>query len=95
MSVWNSTTVCEPFGPLYPQLGATVAKYRRKTSKADTKAYGNAVLEAIRSKQAGEIRRLAPSMPKPNTASGTYLSDGNDILKHVANAQRAALLSCH
>lgn len=63
-------------GPAYPNLGATVAKFRRKAAqagsigemlKADRHAYADAVEKAIRAKQ-----RVMHMKPNPPTTPGWY-----------------------
>lgn len=92
-------------GPVYPrELGATVAKFRamaearggvRKLSPEDRHAYGEAVGQAILAKQRSEAHQgLPPVTPKARCASGTYLSDGDDIHDALRRQQRASLESC-
>jgi hypothetical protein len=66
----------EPFGPIYPDLGAGVAKYRRKAAQAgsikemlpsDRHAYADAIEKAIRAKQ-----RTMHMKPNPPTTPGWY-----------------------
>lgn len=68
--------VLEPFGPMYPDLGAGVAKFRRKAaqagsiremSKADRRAYADAIEKAIRAKH-----RVLHMRPNPPTTPGWY-----------------------
>ena len=68
--------VMEPFGPVYPDLGATVAKFRRKAAaagsiremaRADVEAYADAIEKAIRAKQ-----RVMHMKPSPSTTPGWY-----------------------
>lgn len=92
----------EPFGPLYPDLGSGVAKYRRMAvgagglmamDKAMRNSYGEAVEKAIRAKQRSELQRELPSHPV-HCASGTNHSDGGAIHEAIRRRQRAALLAC-
>ena len=58
--------VPEPFGPDYPDLGAGVAKFRKrgpvaKMPKAMRREYGEAVEKAIRAKQRQELMREGTS----------------------------------
>jgi hypothetical protein len=64
----------EPFGPIYPDLGAKVAKLRRGD---DRKAHGEAVLEAIRAKN----RRLH-MRPTPPMTPGWYTPPSITRLLH-------------
>ena len=53
--------VPEPFGPIYPDLGSGVAKFRKrgpvaKMPKAMRREYGEAVEKAIRAKQRAQLR---------------------------------------
>lgn len=88
----------EPFGPEYPkELGATVAKFRRKARKglgklssAERRAYGNAVHAAILSKQRSALSRVT-STYRPNCASGTSYSDGREISAAVRRQHESAL----
>jgi hypothetical protein len=72
----STTYIAEPFGPLYPDLGAGVAKFRRKAAqassiknmeRADVVAYADAILKAIRAKQ-----RVMHMKPNPPTTPGWY-----------------------
>ena len=76
-------------GPDYPDLGVKVAKLRRGD---DRRAYGLAVLEAIRRLQRSSLMRETPTHV-PHCASMTAHTDGKKILKAVAARQRAALLA--
>jgi hypothetical protein len=56
----------EQFGPIYPDLGSGVAKFRKrgpiaKMAKADRRAYGEAVETAIRAKQRQALMREGTS----------------------------------
>ena len=88
-------------GPAYPDLGNTVAKYRRMATKAgsisqmlpfDRQAYGEAVEKAIRAKQRSELMRELPSHPCP-CASGTYHNTGEAIDRAMKAKHRAAALA--
>jgi hypothetical protein len=66
----------EPFGPVYPDLGAGVAKWRRVAAKAgsvrdmaraDVVAYADAIEKAIRAKH-----RTLHMRPTPSTSPGWY-----------------------
>lgn len=75
----DTIIIPEPFGPVYPDLGAGVAKYRRKANyvgslremlPGDRRAYGEAVEKAILAKQRAELqsfctRAVAPSRAEP------------------------------
>jgi len=74
-------------GPQYPTL-AGLDRYRRAPD-ADRRAYGQAVLAAIRALQARELARELPSHPCP-CASGTWESDGHAILRAVRAQNRRA-----
>jgi hypothetical protein len=77
--------------PKYPNLGATVAKHRRlnDTSYDGQKAYGQAVNAAIRALQRSALNRELPSHQSP-CASGTWHSEGKDILKAIRAQHRSA-----
>lgn len=72
-------------GPQYPHL-AGLDRYRRNPD-ADRRAYGAAVLSAIRALQARELARELPSHPCP-CASGVWDSDGAKILAAVRAQNR-------
>ena len=84
-------------GPAYPDLGASVAKYRRmvpksggvqKLPKQIRLAYGEAIEKAIRAKQRSELQRdTAP--PPIRCASGCPRPEG--IGEWMCNKQRAEL----
>ena len=88
-------------GPLYPDLGAGVAKYRRMAGKGGVAkmppamryAYGEAVEKAILAKQRSELQRELPTHA-PRCPSGCASPDGDVIHRHMQNKQRAALLAC-
>jgi hypothetical protein len=90
---------CEQFGPVYPALGATVAKFRRLArrglqtlSDRERYGYGRAVETAIRALQRSELQRELPSF-RSNCASGTWHTDGADIHAAIQRQQRNALLA--
>jgi len=87
--------VPKQFGPVYPNLGNAVAKFRRMSkgglsdlSLDDRKAYGTAVEAAILQLQRTECGRALPSIPKPNCASGTYHNTAESIEKAVREQNR-------
>lgn len=95
-------TMPDDGGPLYPELGSTVAKYRRMAvgaggvmamDKAMRNAYGEAIEKAIRAKQRSELQRELPSYPT-RCASGTTHNDGADIHEAIRRRHRAALIAC-
>jgi hypothetical protein len=71
--------------PLYPHLTG-LDRYRRAPAP-DRRAYGQAVLSAIRALQARELARVLPSHPCP-CASGVWASDGQEILRAVRAQNR-------
>ena len=91
--------ICEPFGPLYPELPA-VKKYRRAAkqglaslSSAERRAYGEAVEKAILAKQRSELQRELPTR-NCHCASGTNHNSGKAIHTAMNAKLRAALLAC-
>jgi hypothetical protein len=81
------------YGPLYPNLGPTVAKHRRLNDETPEgrKAYGQAVLKAINALNRQKlIGASGPVNPRAFCASGTWHSEGKDILKAVNAHNRAA-----
>ena len=85
--------------PPYPDLGPTVAKFRRLASKGlanmlvtDRRAYADAIETAIRAKQRQELQRELPSR-RSNSASGTYHNNGAKIHAAIRQQQRAELLA--
>lgn len=89
----------EHIGPEYPELGATVAKYRRKArggisdlSRDEVIAYADAIESAIRSKQRAALQREFPTH-QCNCASGTNHNTGEAIHKAMQAKQRAALIA--
>jgi len=71
----------------YPKL-AGLDRYRRAPDP-DRRAYGQAVMAAIRALQARELQRAAPSHSCP-CASGVWESDGQEILRAVRARNRRA-----
>ena len=71
----------------YPHL-AGLNCYRRDPD-SDRRAYGQAVMAAIRALQARELARELPSHPCP-CASGVWASDGQEILRAVRAQNRRA-----
>ena len=71
----------------YPHL-AGLDRYRRAPDP-DRHAYGQAVMGAIRALQTRELARELPSHPCP-CASGTWASDGQEILRAVRAQNRRA-----
>jgi hypothetical protein len=91
--------ICEPFGPVYPDL-ASVKKHRAMARHGVAsmpaqmrRAYGEAVEIAIRAKQRAELQRELPEH-RCHCASGTNHNDGAAIHKAMQAKQRAALLAC-
>ena len=93
------TKIQEPFGPMYPDLGTGVAKYRRMARKGGVQklpeairwAYGEAIEKAIRAKQRNELQRELPTHAC-HCASGSSSPDG--IGEFMRRKQRAALAAC-
>jgi hypothetical protein len=82
-------SIADPHGDqkAYPTL-AGLDRYRRNPD-ADRRAYGQAVLSAIRALQARELARELPLHPCP-CASGVWESDGHAILRAVRAQNRRA-----
>jgi hypothetical protein len=82
-------SIADPHGDQksYPHL-AGLDRYRRNPD-ADRRAYGQAVLSAIRALQARELARELPTHPCP-CASGVWASDGHEILRAVRQQNRRA-----
>ena len=80
-------TIADPHGDQksYPHL-AGLDRYRRDPD-ADRRAYGQAVMAAIRALQARELARELPTHRCP-CASGTWASDGQEILRAVRSQNR-------
>ncbi len=93
----------EPFGPLYPDLGASVAKFRRIKNPTweQRQAHGEAVEQAIRALQRQAMARATPTIP-PSCASGTWHNGGDyanghadgSVGKAIRAKHRASLLAC-
>jgi hypothetical protein len=73
--------------PLYPNLGATVAKLRKRAADicivhrgVARREHGNAVLEAVRKLNYRSLQRELPTH-NINCASGTNHNDGAEIIK--------------
>lgn len=81
-----------PFGPVYNLESASLKKFRR--AGVISKAYGEAVEQAVLASQRAALNRAAPSLSRPNCASRTYHNNGADIDKAVKAQQRAALAAC-
>ena len=88
------------YGPLYPDMGQGVAKFRtiakkcggvQKMSEADRWAYGSAIEKKILAMQRSELQRELPEH-KVNCASGCASPDG--VGDHMRRKQRAALAAC-
>lgn len=93
------TTFDDP-GPAYPALGNTVQKYRRmarngikSTDRATVEAYAAEVSKAILRLQRTELQRELPSF-RPNCASGTAYTRGEDITAAIRRQQNSTLLAC-
>lgn len=82
-------TIADPYADQksYPKLSG-LDRYRRDPD-ADRRAYGAAVLSAIRALQARELARVLPTHPCP-CASGVWDSDGAAILRAVRAQNRRA-----
>jgi hypothetical protein len=88
----------EDQGPLYPDMGLAVAKYRKipkaKLTAEQRDAYSAAIVAKIKSLQRSElIGDLTPTSPKCVCASGTTFSRGEDIHRAVREQQKRALLA--
>jgi hypothetical protein len=93
--------ICEPFGPIYPDL-PSVKKFRKMAASAGSvaamdrafrQAYGAAVEQAIRAKQRSELQRELPTH-RCNCASDTNHNDGEAISAAMRAKHRAALAAC-
>lgn len=83
-----------PFGPLYPALGASVARFRKIDNPTALQAHGAEVERAIRALQRQELQRVLPSIA-PSCASGTWHNNADgSIGRSLRERQRAALLRC-
>jgi hypothetical protein len=85
-------------GPEYNIDSAALKKCRHRArkglaamSRAERQAYGAAVHAAVLSAQRAALKRAAPSMPRPNCASGTTHNTGEAIHNAIREQQRAAL----
>jgi hypothetical protein len=79
--------------PLYPNLGPAVAKHRRLNDETPEgrKAYGQAVLKAINAMNRQKLTGASgPVNPRSPCASGTWHSEGKDILKAIRAQHRTA-----
>lgn len=76
-------------GPLYPKMPANVIKSRAlaRAGKITGKEHGEKVLAAIREMQRRELLGPEKRHPCP-CASGTWLSDGDAILREVNRQNR-------
>ena len=88
-------------GPEYNIDSAALKKFRHSArkglatlSRADRLAYAAAIEAAVLSAQRLALRRAAPSMPRPNCASGTLHNTGEAIERAIREQHRAALLAC-
>jgi hypothetical protein len=79
------------FGPVYDLNSAALQKFRR--NGGDRQAYGAAVEAAVLASQRAALRGAGNSQPRPNCASGTWLSCGREISAAVRQQHRAALLA--
>lgn len=88
----TAVTIEEPFGPAYPKTIPGTEKYRRnaRAGMCNAGEYGEAVLAGIRKMQAQALARET-TIPSSSSASGTYLSDGEAILKAVRGQQAAEM----
>lgn len=90
MSAWHKE------GPQYPNLSATVSKFRararvQRLEANERRAYGSAVLDAFRADQRSALRREAAPVSNACYASGTGYTHGRDILAAVQRQHAAAL----
>jgi hypothetical protein len=79
--------------PAYPKLGPAVEKHRRLNddSPEGRKAYGQAVLKAINALNRQKlVGASGPVNPRSPCASGTWHSEGKDILKAIRTQHRTA-----
>lgn len=90
------TEILNSFGPLYPALGAAVAKFRRIESPTweQKQAHGEAVEKAIRALQRTELQRELPSF-QPRCASGTWHNAADGKVGEAVRAQNNARLLTH
>lgn len=85
-----------PFGPLYPKLYGRVQQFRRLANagpltREDRRAYGAAVLDAIRSLNRSAGQRALTPASNSGYESGTALTDGRAILAAIRRQNDAAL----
>lgn len=89
----------EPFGPFYPDLGATVAEFRRKANLVgsikemlpnDRRAYADAIEKAIRAKHRTLHMRPTPSENNPEPLGIKRLAMLNTQLLACPAKERAA-----
>jgi hypothetical protein len=89
------------FGPVYPDLGATVIKHRRlaamcggvaELDREQRQAYGAAVEAAIKAKQRSELQRVVKSHDC-HCVSGTNHNTGEAIDRAMRMKHRAELLA--
>src|SRR3990167_3007591 len=78
------------FGPIYPNLGPSIAKSRRVNGPRE---HGAAVIRAILALQRQECGRALTPDGIPNCASRSRANDGAGILEAVANQIRAKLFA--
>ena len=91
----------EKYGPEYPDLGASVAKFRPAAAKQGVMAmqreqrlaYADAIERAIRSKQRASLRSEKPGRAI-RCASGTAHNTGEEISRAIRAQHRAALAAC-
>jgi hypothetical protein len=85
--------LCQPFGPTYPALGASVAKYRKiaNPTAAQRRAHGDAIGAAIRALQRAELQRELPSF-RPSCASGTWHNNADGKVGEAMRAKHHAAL---
>lgn len=88
-----------PFGPLYPLMGPTVAKFRKMSRNgpltADQRAaYSAAIVGKVLALQRAEATRTLPAV-QPRCASGTWHNNGDGAIgAAVREQQRRALAAC-
>jgi hypothetical protein len=97
----EKTNEMEDHGPEYNIDGAALKKFRHRArkglatmSRADRLAYAAAIEAAVLSAQRLALRRAAPSIPRPNCASGTAYTTGAAIMKAIREQHHASLLAC-
>lgn len=91
----------DDFGPEYNIDSAALKKFRHRARKGlatlsrdDRAAYAAAIEAAVISAQRLALKRAAPSIPRPNCASGTTHNTGEAIHNAVRAQHRAALAAC-